>query len=300
MPVFFSVVIPVYNRRDHICKLLESFARQHYRKFEILIIDDGSTDNLEDVVSPYLDPQIKYFYKENGERGAARNYGASKAVGDYITFFDSDDLVYPWFLSNAAANLEKLSSPECYAQKFEVVQNAVGLHTKAAKEDAGLISINKELLKGNMLACNGVFLRKDIAMTFRFSEDRNLSGSEDWLLWLRIAANFTFYYNKTVCSCLINHDARGELNIDSNKFQLRAFALKENLNSDLQIDKYKKAAKKRIFATYYVFAGQKFSQFKKLKIKSVSYFLMALVRAPALIVEKRVLIYARSFFFIWR
>src|SRR5690554_3150909 len=92
--ILFSVIIPTYNRASLITKTIESVIDQSYQNFEIIVVDDGSTDNTKEVVKLIMDPRLKYFYVENGERGRARNIGTFHAEGKYVTFLDSDDLWY--------------------------------------------------------------------------------------------------------------------------------------------------------------------------------------------------------------
>ena len=90
---FFSIVIPSYNRAKVLRSAIESVVQQNFTNWECLIIDDGSTDSTETLVSEMqnLDKRIKYFYQNNQERSAARNNGISKSKGDFICFLDSDD-----------------------------------------------------------------------------------------------------------------------------------------------------------------------------------------------------------------
>ncbi|XGK32746.1 glycosyltransferase family 2 protein [Lactobacillus acidophilus] len=87
-----SVIIPVYNREDKIKRAILSVLQQDYKNLEILVIDDGSTDNTSSVVKSMKDPRIKYRYQENQGACAARNKGISLAKGDFIAFHDSDDI----------------------------------------------------------------------------------------------------------------------------------------------------------------------------------------------------------------
>jgi len=90
-----SIIVPVYNTEKYLSKCIESLIGQTYNNLEIIIINDGSTDNSENIVKNYLerDYRIKYFKKENGGLSDARNYGVLKATGDYICFVDSDDYI---------------------------------------------------------------------------------------------------------------------------------------------------------------------------------------------------------------
>src|SRR5436190_2046181 len=87
---FISVIIPCYNRAGMIAKTIISLQNQEYQNYELIVVDDGSTDNTEQVVKKLADKRTIYYKKLNEERAAARNYGAKLAKGNYLNFFDSD------------------------------------------------------------------------------------------------------------------------------------------------------------------------------------------------------------------
>src|SRR6478735_12388538 len=92
--MFFSIIIPLYNRPQEIAELLASLTLQTYKQFEVLVIEDGSVDRAEDIVKGYegkLD--IRYFEKANEGQGFTRNFGFERAKGDYFVVFDSDCLI---------------------------------------------------------------------------------------------------------------------------------------------------------------------------------------------------------------
>ena len=91
---FFSFIIPTFNRSHLLKKTINSLLNQKYKNFEIIIIDDGSTDSTRQIINKIDNSKIKYYFQENQERGVARNIGFSKSRGDYINFFDSDDIAY--------------------------------------------------------------------------------------------------------------------------------------------------------------------------------------------------------------
>src|SRR5688572_21324050 len=109
---FFSIIIPTYNRADRIAATIHSILAQTFRDFEILIVDDGSTDNTKQVVYGFTDNRIKYHRKKNEERGAARNAGISMSEGEYITFIDSDDIFYEDHLTVAKQFIDQHAEPE--------------------------------------------------------------------------------------------------------------------------------------------------------------------------------------------
>ena len=104
-----SVNIPVYNGKEYIRETLESVLKQTYSDFEIIIIDDGSTDETSQIIKEYNDPRIKYFFQENQGIGKARNAAIRKSGGEYIAFLDQDDLWLPDKLAEQITFIEKRS-----------------------------------------------------------------------------------------------------------------------------------------------------------------------------------------------
>lgn len=86
-----SIIVPIYNARDYLNKCIDSIINQTEKDIEIILINDGSTDNSEEVIKSYKDKRIKYFKNKNQGIGKTRNFGISKATGEYIMFIDSDD-----------------------------------------------------------------------------------------------------------------------------------------------------------------------------------------------------------------
>ena len=98
--IYFSVIIPVYNRSHLLGETIDTVLTQSYPGFEIILVDDGSTENIRKVLDEKYphEPRVKYYRKQNEERGAARNFGLKQAKGDYAVFFDSDDFMKPHYL----------------------------------------------------------------------------------------------------------------------------------------------------------------------------------------------------------
>ncbi len=87
-----SVIIPTYNRANFLGEAIESVLSQTYKNLEVIIIDDGSTDDTRQLIEKYTDKRIIYLYQEHGGTSAARNKGIQEAKGEYIAFLDSDDI----------------------------------------------------------------------------------------------------------------------------------------------------------------------------------------------------------------
>jgi len=112
-----SVIIPTYNRADLVCQSIDSVLEQTFTDFEVIVVDDGSTDDTATVVKEYGD-RVRYIWTENGGTGHARNVGMQHARGRYFVFLDSDDLFYPYLLEFETRLLERF--PEASVVSSEV------------------------------------------------------------------------------------------------------------------------------------------------------------------------------------
>ena len=86
-----SIIVPIYNKEKYIKKCIDSILNQTYSNIEAIVINDGSTDNSDNIMKSYNNKIIKYYSRKNHGIGATRNFGLKKATGDYIVFLDSDD-----------------------------------------------------------------------------------------------------------------------------------------------------------------------------------------------------------------
>lgn len=120
----FSVVIPTYNRSSSVIETLRSCFEQTVSNIEIIVVDDGSSDDTQQVLAGIDDPRLVVVYQENAGPAAARNHGMRVATGDYIAFLDSDDCWYPEFLEAATATLETHADVLLYGQI--IVDRGVG------------------------------------------------------------------------------------------------------------------------------------------------------------------------------
>lgn len=129
--MFFSIIIPLYNRPQEIDELLASLVRQEYKAFEVLVIEDGSTVDAREIVLSYADRlDVRYYVKPNAGQGFARNYGFERAKGDYFVVFDSDCLIPPDYLTHLQVFLEHTpldayGGPDAAHESFTPVQKAI-------------------------------------------------------------------------------------------------------------------------------------------------------------------------------
>lgn len=130
--MFFSIVIPVYNRPDEIQELLESLLVSHYKEnYEIVVVEDGSTIPCRDVVDIFKNKlNISYYFKDNSGPGDSRNFGMRKAQGDYFLIFDSDCIIPKEYLTEVENELQKefvdcFGGPDAALDSFSKIQKAI-------------------------------------------------------------------------------------------------------------------------------------------------------------------------------
>ena len=183
--LFFSIVIPTYNRADLIGRTLATVQAQEFTAWEVLIVDDGSKDNTAEVVQPFLaDSRLQYRPKESGERGVARNYGLERARGEYVIFLDSDDLFHPNHLATLHAAIQAAPVPPNFiATKYDFERDGQRRPSDLGPLPAGPLGF-ESFLTGNVLACN-VCVRRENSQLFSFEEDRRYAAVEDWMFMLQ-------------------------------------------------------------------------------------------------------------------
>jgi glycosyltransferase involved in cell wall biosynthesis len=241
-----SVVIPTYNRAQYIAETIESVLAQTYPNLEIIVIDDGSTDNTEEVVSKFI-PKIQYIKQKNSERGASRNHGLRLAKGEYISFLDSDDLWLPDKI-NEELNffLKNLSVGVVYSDAIQIAAEGNPLKFLKRKTFSG--KVTEKLLENNFVSMGAHLIRTDaIRKIDGFREERELSGSEDWEMWIRLSTITDFAHLHKTTSKIRTHPANTMNNADGMNRSM-SYALKIMSESDyLTADQKKLLSKTKAF-----------------------------------------------------
>ena len=186
----FSVIIPTYNRADRLRTALDSLARQTFKEFEVIVCDDGSTDNTAEIANEFKEKlALTYLHDENwGGPARPRNAGIKWAKGIWISFLDSDDFWYPDKLTSCLPYLE---NSDVIYHHFEVFgshmpkNQRILFGRRISKKNAFLDLL---LSNWNGMANSGVSVRKSVLdQAGLFDENRRLIGIEDFDMWLRIA-----------------------------------------------------------------------------------------------------------------
>jgi glycosyltransferase involved in cell wall biosynthesis len=122
----FTIVTPTYNRETLVQITIQSIIDQTYQDWELLIIDDGSTDNTEQAIQPFLkDGRISYFKKANSGQADSLNFGVSHATGEFIIFLDSDDHAYPNWLEVINRNIKDDTSVVCVGARRKLLDGTL-------------------------------------------------------------------------------------------------------------------------------------------------------------------------------
>lgn len=233
-----SVVIPAYNAAAIVGRAIESALAQTAPPLEVIVIDDGSTDNTADVAAAY-EPRIRLLRQENAGPAAARNHGAKVSTGDWIALLDADDSWLPQKLSRQAA--------------FTHDPN-VGLVHCVREDRADLVpeEINfDELWQRNHIANSSVIVRKTaFDQVGGFDEDRALISLEDYNLWLRLAAKG--WAIATCTETLWRYTpAPGNLSSQTERFARAELVNLEKIARLLSIDEKKVEAKRVVINEEY-------------------------------------------------
>ena len=211
--IFFSVIIPVYNRSHLLGETIDTVLSQSHPDFEIIIVDDGSTENIKEVLSRKYsnEPKIKYFRKQNEERGAARNYGIKHAEGDFAVFFDSDDFMKSHYLETLNKIIAENPGVKLLATKYNYDNNGKAEYHPFLQHLAEGWYDQDLFLKGNILACNYCVRTKDPGLK-PFPIQRELASMEDWLFLLANLTNNKIFIRDEICIAMRQHDERSMSN----------------------------------------------------------------------------------------
>lgn len=190
-----TIIIPVYNAEEYLDRCVQSIFMQNYTDYELLLIDDGSTDNCGTMCDEYAakDSRVRVFHKENGGVSSARNYGIVQAQGEWITFIDADDYVHPDFL----ASLYAQHDADLIIGSFQLVGSDESWNGIMPNEKYGRDVLRMKLEKSefgpNYRGSMCKLYQRGIIVDNHIRYDVKLSLSEDWLFTLNY-----FQYTQSV------------------------------------------------------------------------------------------------------
>jgi len=237
----FSIIIPNYNRQKGLIKAVRSVLNQTYTNFEIIIVDDCSTDNSLKEISKIKDERIKvYQLGKNSGAAAARNFGIKKSSGDFISFLDSDDYLEPGFLKTTN-QIFSHSDPSVgfmwTGVRYHLAHKIIEESWEPKRKNNSYLTFLNELRIGTG---SGITVKRKVFVEYG-SFNENLPAAEDTDFFLRITKTFNYLFTNNI---LINVNKTGNDRMSKN---FRNIGLAYNIfivDHLTEIDKDKKLQKK--------------------------------------------------------
>lgn len=186
----YSTIIPAFNATKFVGDAVDSALFQTGVENEVIVVDDGSTDNTSEILREYGD-RIVTVTQKNAGQAAARNAGARIARGRYLAFLDADDIWLPDKLARQMAVCGELAISHTDSYLFGEALDREMRRSEIAAMKGGWVV--EDLVAGNFVTCSSVVVRKDVFEEF-CGFDEELSNVEDWDLWLRICAKYELGY----------------------------------------------------------------------------------------------------------
>ena len=220
----FSVIIPLYNKEKDFPATLQSVMAQTFRDFEVIIVNDGSTDNSLAVAESFKDDRIKIFSKKNEGLAATRNYAVKKARSENIAWIDADDFWYPFHLENMNMILNKFPEAQWFAAAYEkkindkLTREMVSPFTKIASDWIGQVNYFENSLADSAAHPSSVGFKKSF-FTELGGHNTSVTFSEDTDLWIRAALKAPIAFCNKVSTVIIL-DSSNRINHSSLKSRI--------------------------------------------------------------------------------
>ncbi|WP_163409654.1 glycosyltransferase family 2 protein [Flavobacterium ajazii] len=234
----FSIIIPLYNKENFIENTLKSVLNQNFTDFEVIIINDGSTDSSEEKVLQFNDSRIKYHRKKNGGVSSARNYGIEKAKSDYITFIDADDYWYPDFLDEMFKNINACPELKVFSTAIEIETSKSVIPANYSIKKTGnfeVVNYFKASSKRTVLCSSSAVFHKTV-FEYTGSFDTKIKSGEDTDLWIRIGLAYPIHFSWKILTRYVydqnSLSKKHKITIDS--FNFSNYQLLEKTNPELK------------------------------------------------------------------
>jgi glycosyltransferase involved in cell wall biosynthesis len=235
---YFSIVIPVYNKEKFVAKTIESVLRQTFADYEIIIINDGSTDQSEAEILAFKDNRIQYFSKKNEGVAMARNFGIEKATADYICYLDADDFWFPNFLETMHRFTNELPEQKVFASAIEIeTKNKLikAQYSIPKKSDFEIVNFFDACQKECVLWTSSVCIHKSVFDKVG-AFDTKIKHGEDTELWIRIGLKFPIVFIRKILARYVYDNESISRNSDYffEAYTFKKYAAEEKKNPDLK------------------------------------------------------------------
>ncbi|MEM0542794.1 glycosyltransferase [Flavobacterium sp. j3] len=237
MPTF-SIVIPVFNKEKFVAKTVESVLNQTFSDYEIIVINDGSTDASENIIQQFNDNRIRYFSKKNEGVAVARNFGIEKSSADFICFLDADDYWFPRFLETMNQYIQKLPEQKVFACAIEIEtkkKSFAATYSIDKKSDYEIVNFFEASQKECVLWTSSVAIHKSVFEKVGYF-DTKIKHGEDTELWIRIGLEYPIVFiNKVLARYVFDVDSISrKWNYFFEAYTFDKYALQEKNNPKLK------------------------------------------------------------------
>lgn len=289
---FFSVIIPLYNKEKFVENTLKSVFSQTFSDFEIIIVNDGSTDQSEQKVQQFQDSRIRYYSKKNEGVSVSRNLGISLAQSNYITFIDADDYWYPDFLETMFQNINRFPEQSVFAAAVEIETSKSvfpAQYSIQKTKDWELVNYFNASSKETVICTScAVFEKNVFGKTDIF--DVAIKSGEDTDLWIRIGLVYPVLFSwKILARYVFDADSLSkDKSYTSTKINFSKFSTLEKTNLDLKkfldLNRFSLAIKSKLngdYANFHLF-------YKAINLKNLTLKKRTLLLLPSFILKKMI------------
>jgi len=231
----WDIIIPLYNKEKYIEQTLKSVSTQNFENFEIIVVNDGSTDNSISIVEGFDDNRIKLIHQKNQGVSEARNTGIKEAKGDYIALLDADDIWFENHLQNFIVSINEFPQEKifCNNYKFQFSADSFKKTQFSYFPSSERIVLIDNFFKSNLL--DSIATSSTICIERKLFEqrdfDKSLKTGEDTDYWIYLALRNNFVLNKEI-SAIYRKEIKGSLSkrntVDSHLLLMEKYSKEEN------------------------------------------------------------------------
>jgi len=313
--LLFSVVIPLYNKEKYIQNTLKSVLNQEYQNFEIIIVNDGSTDNSLHQIQEIEDSRIHLFNQQNLGVSEARNRGVKESKGNYITLLDADDYWYPNHLTNFITSINKNTGQKVFCNNYKIQISEQNFKIPEysylpSKSEICVINDYFESSFINSIAwTSAICFSKSIFNSNAYWFDSKMSSGQDTDLWIRLGLNYSFVFNPKITAIhkkFVADNLSKSNNADSRFLMTQKYLEEETGNANLK--RFMDNNRFSILLKYIILNNNKpnqeilRSQINLTSLNKKQYFLLTMpsLLLRVLLVVKRSLVYFNINILIFR
>lgn len=279
----FSVIIPTYNHADFLSIALRSVLDQTFTDFEVVIVNNQSTDNTLDVINSLEDERVRVInFSNNGVIGASRNVGITESTGSYVAFLDSDDTWHQDKLYKVAKTIASDPNTGLICHNQYLVRNGVVSSQSSYGPPSGYRGelFDYLLFDGNGPSTSAtVVARKFLEQAGNFSEEQDLVTVEDYDLWLNLSKICTFNFLSEVLGSVNYHSSNASSNVELHLRNGLKVIGKHSGSVAAPKGGYSKMAVRRLYARSYYVAGRKYQRAGSFR-PTLRYYAQALQTYP--------------------